>query len=103
MGTGASLRPRHSGRYSMNAKMKVLSLALVGLCGFAGSAMAVCPAGPTTPDGGAWTSAVTQPSAAASPAVVAVPGLDGSECKLTTALAVGNTAASSFVRFNHAA
>jgi len=87
----------------MNAKMKVLSLALVGLCGFAGSAMAVCPAGPTTPDGGAWTSAVTQPSAAASPAVVAVPGLDGSECKLTTALAVGNTAASSFVRYNHAA
>ena len=37
----------------MNTKMKLLSLALVGLCGFAGSAMAACPAGPTTADGGA--------------------------------------------------
>ncbi len=34
----------------MNTKMKVLSLAIVGLFGFAGSALAACPAGPTTVD-----------------------------------------------------
>lgn len=40
----------------MNAKMKVLSLALVGLCGFAGSAMAACPTDPAAAGGGAWSS-----------------------------------------------
>ena len=59
----------------MNAKMKVLSIALVGLCGFAGSAMAACPAGPTTAEGGAWTSkAVLPPSTSA--LAIATPGLD---------------------------
>lgn len=69
----------------MNAKMKVLSLALVGLCGFAGSAMAVCPGGPTTAEGGAWTSkSVLPPSTSA--VTVTTPGLDSSECKMTASL-----------------
>jgi len=87
----------------MNAKMKVLSLALVGLCGFAGSAMAVCPAGPTTAEGGAWTSKAQLPSAAGSPLAIATPGLDTSECKLTAALQANATSAAAFVRYNHAA
>lgn len=67
----------------MNAKMKVLSLALVGLCGYAGSALAVCPAGPAVADGGAWTS-----KAQLSGGVLAIstPGLDGTECKLDASL-----------------
>ena len=87
----------------MNTKMKVLSLALVGLCGFAGSAMAACPAGPTTANGGAWTSATQLPDASSSPMAIASPGLDGSECKLTAGLAANDTASASFVRYNHAA
>ncbi|HEU4663889.1 MAG TPA: hypothetical protein VFS55_07650 [Dokdonella sp.] len=87
----------------MNAKMKVLSIALVGLCGFAGSAMAACPAGPTTADGGAWTSATQLPDATSSPLAIATPGLDGTECKLTAALAPNDTASAAFVRYNHAA
>lgn len=86
----------------MNAKMKVLSLALVGLCGYAGSALAACPAGPTTADGGAWTSATQLPSPAASPLAIATPGLDTSECKLTATLS-NSTSAASFVRYTHAA
>lgn len=87
----------------MNAKMKVLSLALVGLCGFAGSALAVCPGGPTIADGGAWTSKSQLPDPTSSPLLIAVPGLDTSECKLTAALPANDVAASSFVRYNHAA
>lgn len=86
----------------MNTKMKVLSLALVGLAGFAGSAMAACPAGPTTADGGAWTSASQLPSPAGSPLLIATGGLDGSECKLTAALQANSTSAASFVRHQHA-
>lgn len=69
----------------MNAKMKVLSLALVGLCGFAGSAMAACPAGPTTANGGAW-SALNQFQGVAS---IATPGYDGTECRLDSKINTG--------------
>lgn len=77
----------------MNAKMKVLSLAMVGLCGFAGTAMAACPAGPTTTEGGAWSSKfVTSGSA-----FTIVPGglepTTPSACKATSALAKSITAA----------
>jgi hypothetical protein len=87
----------------MNAKMKVLSLALVGLCGYAGSAMAVCPTGPTIADGGAWTSATELPDHTSSPLNITTPGLDTSECKLTASLQANNTAAAATVRYNHAA
>jgi hypothetical protein len=69
----------------MNTKMKLLSLALVGLCGFAGSAMAACPAGPTTADGGAWSSASILPPSSSAVAI-GTPGLDTSECKMTSSL-----------------
>lgn len=76
----------------MNAKMKVLSLALVGLCGYAGSALAVCPTDPAAPVG-AWTSKfVTSGSALA----ITTPGLEPvtpSECKMTSALAASLAAA----------
>jgi len=87
----------------MNTKMKVLSLALVGLCGFAGSAMAACPAGPTTANGGAWTSATQLPDATSSPLTITTPGLDATECKLTASLPANDTAAAATVRYNHAA
>jgi len=87
----------------MNAKMKVLSLALVGMFGYVGGAIAACPAGPTTAEGGAWTSKAQLPSAAGSPMNIATPGLDGTECKLTVALQAGSTSAASFVRYNHSA
>jgi hypothetical protein len=87
----------------MNAKMKVLSLALVGLCGYAGSAMAVCPAGPTTAEGGAWTSKSELPSHAGSPLAIVAGGLDTSACKLTAALQANATSAAASVRYNHAA
>lgn len=85
----------------MNAKMKVLSLALVGLCGFAGSAMAACPAGPTTADGGAWASQSVLPPST-SHLAIATPGLDGTECRLNSSLGPSTTA-SAFVRYNNAA
>lgn len=85
----------------MNAKMKVLSIALVGLCGFAGSAMAACPAGPTTAEGGAWTSkAVLPPSTSA--LAIASPGLDATECRLDSSLGPSISAAAT-VRYDHAA
>jgi len=66
----------------MNAKMKVLSLALVGMFGYVGGAIAACPAGPAVADGGAWTSkAVTLGTMA-----IVTPGEAGSECRLATAL-----------------
>lgn len=68
----------------MNAKMKVLSLALVGMFGYVGSAMAACPAGPTTAEGGAWTSKFV--AGGSSSMSIATPGLDGSECKLRVSL-----------------
>ena len=86
----------------MNAKMKVLSLALVGLCGYAGSALAVCPAGPTIAEGGAWTSKINLPDATSSPLAIATPGLDASACKLTASLAP-SVAAAAVVRYANAA
>lgn len=66
----------------MNTKMKVLSLALVGLCGYAGSALAVCPAGPAVAQGGAWSAV----NALGGTAVIATPGYAGTECRLNSAL-----------------
>jgi len=83
----------------MNAKMKVLSLALVGLCGFAGSALAVCPAGPTTGEGGAWTAKSVSPG---SHLAIATPGLDSSECRLNADIA-GSLTGTSVVSYTHAA
>lgn len=69
----------------MNTKMKVLSLALIGAFGYVGSAAAgTCPAGPTVPDGGAWTSAFVNGGTSA--LSIQTPGLDGSSCKLQVAL-----------------
>ena len=85
----------------MNAKMKVLSLALVGMFGYVGGAIAACPAGPTTAEGGAWTSkSVLPPSTSA--LAIATPGLDGTECKLNASLGP-SVSASANVRYNHAA
>lgn len=83
----------------MNTKMKVLSLAVVGLFGFAGATMAACPAGPTTAEGGAWTS-----KAALGGGVVAVatPGLASTECLLQSSLGASLSSSAS-VRYNHAA
>jgi hypothetical protein len=72
----------------MNAKMKVLSLALIGLCGYAGSALAACPAGPAITDGGAW-SGKTQTNGTVA---IATPGFDSTECKMTATLAAGASA-----------
>jgi hypothetical protein len=69
----------------MNTKMKLLSLALVGLCGFAGSAMAACPAGPAIANGGAWSAAPTFQGALA----IATPGLAGTECRLDSTINAG--------------
>ena len=81
----------------MNTKMKVLSLALVGLCGYAGSAMAACPTSP-----GAWTAAsalggsVTFTDAANG--ALATGGLDGSECRMDAAITANSGSATAFVR-----
>ncbi|MGN6518516.1 MAG: hypothetical protein ACTHK2_03725 [Dokdonella sp.] len=80
----------------MNTKMKVLSLALVGLCGFAGSAIAACPAGPTTAEGGAWNASSHLNGTLA----ISTPGLDGTECKLDAQLTVNGPGGSAFVRDN---
>ena len=66
----------------MNTKMKVLSLALVGLCGYAGSALAVCPAGPAISQGGAWSAV----NALGGTAVIATPGYAGTACRLDSTL-----------------
>ena len=71
----------------MNTKMKVLSLALVGLAGFAGSAMAACPAGPTTAEGGAWTSKSVSPGSAFAIETGGLEPSSPSECKATAAIA----------------
>jgi hypothetical protein len=68
----------------MNAKMKVLSLALVGLCGYAGSALAVCPTDPALPIG-AWTSKTVTSATWA----ITTPGLASTACKLDVAINVG--------------
>ena len=72
----------------MNTKMKVLSLALVGLCGYAGSALAVCPAGPDVGHGGAWTAA----NALGGTLAIAQPGYAGTACRLDSTLTGDTTA-----------
>ena len=83
----------------MNAKMKLLSLAMVGLCGYAGSALAVCPAGPTIADGGAWTA---KSVSSGSHLVIAPGGLDTSACKLNADIAASLTG-TAIVSYTHAA
>jgi hypothetical protein len=64
----------------MNAKMKVLALALLGLAGYAGSAVAGCPSSPVPP----WAS--TTSLSGGSIAIVAG-GLDGSTCRADASIA----------------
>jgi len=68
----------------MNTKMKVLSLALVGMGGFAfaGVAAAACPAGPDIAHGGAWTA----DNQLGGTAVIATPGYAGTACRLDSTL-----------------
>ena len=73
----------------MNAKMKVLSLALVGLCGYAGSAMAACPGGPTAAEGGAWSA--KNVGGGTSALSIVGGGYDSTECRLQVSL--GNNGA----------
>jgi hypothetical protein len=63
----------------MNAKMKVLSLALLGLVGYAGSAVAGgCPSSPVPP----WTAV----NALGGTAAIAAGGYAGTACRLDSAL-----------------
>lgn len=75
----------------MNTKMKVLSLALIGAFGFAGSAMAACPTGPTTAEGGAWTAK----SAFQGTVAIATPGLATTECLMDSKINTGATGVAS--------
>lgn len=88
VGTGDCTPPETLWEIShMNTKMKVLSLALVGLGGlaFAGVSMAACPSSPVPP----WTSTFSSPG---SSFVIADGGLDGSACKAVSTLAASITA-----------
>jgi hypothetical protein len=62
----------------MNAKMKVLALALLGLAGYAGSAVAGCPSSPVPP----WTAV----AALGGTATIVAPGYAGTACHLASAL-----------------
>ena len=61
--------------------MKVLSLALVGLCGFAGTAMAACPTSPVPP----WDNQFENNGTAA----IASGGYAGTECRLDSTINAG--------------
>ena len=63
----------------MNAKMKVLALALLGLAGYAGSAVAGCPASPVPP----WSSVTTLSGGTFT---IVAGGLDGSACSANAAI-----------------
>jgi hypothetical protein len=65
----------------MNAKMKVLALALLGLAGYAGSAAASCPSSPVPP----WS--VTSPFQGVT--AITPGGLDGSACRLDSTISAG--------------
>ena len=67
----------------MNTKMNVLALALLGLAGYAGSAVAGCPSSPVPP----WTAV----NALGGTAVIASPGYASTACRLDSALAGDNT------------
>lgn len=77
----------------MNTKMKVLSLALVGLCGYAGSALAVCPTDPAQSGGGAWSSK----SVLGGSIAISTPGYESTECKMDAAI-TSATFGSAYVR-----
>jgi hypothetical protein len=62
----------------MNAKMKVLALALLGLAGYAGSAAASCPSSPVPP----WTAVVALGGTTA----IVAPGYAASACHLDAAI-----------------
>jgi hypothetical protein len=62
----------------MNTKMKVLALALVGLAGYAGSAVAGCPSSPVPP----WTAV----AALGGTATIVAPGYASTACHLDTAI-----------------
>lgn len=74
----------------MNTKMKVLSLALIGLVGYAGSAAAGCPATPVPP----WSSQ----SALGGAVAISATGLDGSACKLDASITTNGPGVNAFVR-----
>lgn len=65
----------------MNAKMKVLALALLGLVGYAGSAAASCPSSPVPP----WTANSPFQGTTA----IVAGGLDGSACRLDSSVQAG--------------
>lgn len=65
----------------MNTKMKVLALALVGLAGYAGSAVAGCPTNPVPP----WS--VNAPFQGVT--AIASPGLDTTACRLDSTISAG--------------
>jgi hypothetical protein len=67
----------------MNAKMKVLALALLGLAGYAGSAAASCPSSPVPP----WTAN----SPFQGTTTIAAGGLDGTACRLDASINAGAT------------
>lgn len=69
----------------MNAKMNLLALALLGLAGYAGSAVAGCPSSPVPP----WTAANQFQGEVA----ITAGGLDGSACRMNSTL---DAAASGF-------
>lgn len=76
----------------MNTKMKVLSLAMVGMFGYVGSAVAAnCPAGPDMAHGGAWTAI----SAFQGSAVIAEPGYATTACRLDSKINAGAGGAAS--------
>ena len=62
----------------MNAKMNLLALALLGLAGYAGSAVAGCPSSPVPP----WTAV----GALGGTATIAAGGYAGTACRLDSAL-----------------
>lgn len=62
----------------MNMKMKVLALALLGLAGYAGSAVAGCPSSPVPP----WSAV----DALGGTATIVSPGYAGTACHLASAL-----------------
>src|SRR4051812_46633047 len=82
---GRGLHPARAplGDFSMNTKMKVLALALVGLAGYAGSAVAGCPGSPVPP----WTANAPFQGTT----TIVAGGLDGSACRLDSTISAGAT------------
>lgn len=74
----------------MNTKMKVLSLAVIGLFGYAASAAAVCPTALDAANGGAWTAVSVAGSGSSATSVPG--GYDSSACKLQASIGQGTAA-----------